>query len=82
MLLVAALLTVALASPPGDADYWTYVRKDAFKHYACKTKEKDGEYTVRTAAYDNGNNTEPGVYTAIARGSNKNVVTLRSVVRA
>ena len=76
LLLVAAL--AAPAQPPGDADYWSRVRTDAFTHYACKTKEKDGEYTVRTASYDNGKDTEPGVYTAIARGSNKNVVTHRT----
>jgi len=80
---LAAVLLPALAAPavagakppPGD---WTLVRKDAFKHYACRTKEKDGDYTVRTASFDNGNETEPGVYTAIARGSNKNVVTYRT----
>ena len=79
-LLAAVVLTAAVVPPsaasaqaPGDADYWSYIRKDAFKHYACRTKEKDGDYTVRTASFDNGNagRGRPGigVYTAIARGS-------------
>ena len=76
LLLVAAL--AAPAAPPGDADYWSRVNKDAFTHYTCKTRAKDGDYTVRTASFDNGKNTEPGVYTAIARGSNKNVVASRN----
>jgi hypothetical protein len=25
------------AQPPGDADHWSRVDKDAFTHYACKT---------------------------------------------
>jgi hypothetical protein len=78
MLLAAAFVTVALASPPGDSDYWTRVNKDAYTHYACKTREKDREYTIRTASFDNGKDTEPGVYTAVARGSNQNVVTWRN----
>jgi hypothetical protein len=85
VLLAAVVLTAAVVSPstasaqaPGDADYWSFIRKDAFKHYACKSKEKDDDYTVRTATFDNGKDTEPGVYTAIARGSNKNVVTHRN----
>ncbi len=81
-LLAAALLT-ALVAPPAalaqaPAGDWTLVRKDAFKHYACRTKEKDGDYTVRTSTFDNGEQDAVdqgiGAYTAIARGSNKNVV--------
>ena len=85
-LLAAALLTAVVAPPaalaqaPGED--WTYVRKDAFKHYACRTKESDGDYTVRTATFDNGKQDAVdqgiGAYTAIARGSDKNVVTHRT----
>ena len=85
-LLAAALLTAVVAPPaalaqaPGED--WTYVRKDLYKHYACRTKEADGDYTVRTATFDNGKQDAVdqgiGAYTAIARGSNKNVVTRRT----
>jgi hypothetical protein len=74
----AVLPASASAQAPGDARYWSLVHKDAFKHYACKSKESDGEYTLRTASYDNGKDTEPGVYIALARGSNKNLVTTRT----
>ena len=76
-LLAAALLAAVIAPPAAlaqapDGD-WTLVRKDAFKHYACRTKEKDGDYTVRTATFDNGKQDAVdqgiGAYTAIARGS-------------
>jgi len=85
-LLVAALLAAVVAPPAASAQApsgdWTSVRKDAFKHYACRTKEKDGEYTVRTATFDNGDqkaiDAGIGAYTALARGSNKNVVTHRT----
>ena len=56
--------------------------KDAFKHYACRTKEADGDYTVRTATFDNGKQDAfdqgIGAYTAIARRSADNVVTHRT----
>jgi hypothetical protein len=85
-LLIAALLAAVVAPPAASAQApggdWTSVRKDAFKHYACRTKEKDGEYTVRTATFDNGDqkaiDAGIGAYTALARGSNKNVVTQRT----
>src|SRR3954452_11531868 len=85
-ILAAALLTAVLVpsaalaqAPSGD---WTSVRKDAFKHYACRTKDKDGDYTIRTATFDDGKQDAVddgiGAYTALARGSNKNVVTQRT----
>jgi hypothetical protein len=85
-LLAAALLTAVVAPPVASAQApggdWTSVRKDAFKHYACRTKEKDGEYTVRTATFDNGDqkaiDAGIGAYTAIARSSNKNLVAERT----
>lgn len=80
--LVAALLlapATAAASPPaGD---WTYLRKDAFKHYACKQKGKEG-WTVRTATYLNGDTkaiaNEIGAYAALARSSNTRLIDERT----
>ena len=68
--------TAALAqAPAGD---WTYIRKDAFKHYACKDKADGGRWTVKTATYLNGDDVAVkegiGAYTAIARSSDDNVV--------
>jgi hypothetical protein len=80
--LAAALLAptaAALASPPaGD---WTYIRKDHFKHYACKKKSKDG-FTVKTATFLNGDAKAIeygiGAYTALARSSNKRLIDERT----
>jgi hypothetical protein len=69
----------ALANPP-DGD-WTSVRKDAFKHYACKKKAKNG-FTVKTATFLNGDDKavelEIGAYTALARSSNKRLIDERT----
>jgi hypothetical protein len=62
--------------PPGD---WTLVNKDYFKHYACKVKVKGG-WRVRTATWFNNNKAARdgvGVYVALARGSNRNLVAER-----
>jgi hypothetical protein len=69
----------AMANPPaGD---WTYIRKDAFKHYACKKKAKDG-FTVKTATFLNGDAKAVGLgigaYTALARSSNKRLIDERT----
>jgi len=79
---VAALLcptTAAMANPP-DGD-WTYIRKDHFKHYACKQKGKDG-FTVKTATFLNGDakaiELGIGAYTALARSSNKRLIDERT----
>jgi hypothetical protein len=85
-LLLATLAFVCLApaaalaqAPDGD---WTYIRKDHFKHYACKQKAEGGAWTVKTATYLNGDDVAVkegiGAYTAIARGSNDNVVTSKT----
>jgi hypothetical protein len=62
-------------APDGE---WSYIRKDAFKHYACKQKADGGHWTVKTATYLNGDKVAVkegiGAYTAIARDSNDNVV--------
>ena len=78
----AALLcptTAAMANPP-DGD-WTYIRKDHFKHYACKQKGKDG-FTVKTATFLNGDakaiELGIGAYTALARSSNKRLIDERT----
>jgi hypothetical protein len=82
--LTVALATLAVSAgpaganpPPGD---WTFVRKDAFKHYACKVKVKDG-WRVRTATWFNNSDAatkyDIGVYVALARGSNRNLVAKR-----
>jgi hypothetical protein len=81
-LLLATLALFCLApaaafaqAPDGD---WTYIRKDAFKHYACKDKAEGGRWTVKTATYLNGDKVAVkegiGAYTTIARGSNDNLV--------
>jgi hypothetical protein len=78
----AGLLLVpsaAAADPPaGD---WTYVRKDHFKHYACKQDGKDG-LTIKTATFLNGDDQAVGLgigaYTTIARGSNKKLIDSRT----
>ena len=78
----AALLcptTAAMGNPP-DGD-WTYIRKDHFKHYACKQKGKDG-FTVKTATFLNGDakaiELGIGAYTALARSSNKRLIDERT----
>lgn len=78
----AATATVpAVAGPPkGD---WTFLRKDAFLHYACKAKDgRNGKWQIRTATWINGNHDAIehgiGAYAALARGSNRNLVAERS----
>jgi hypothetical protein len=72
---LAPAAVAAAQAPDGD---WSYIRKDAFKHYACKQKAEGGGWTVKTATYLNGDKVAVkegiGAYTAIARGSNDDVV--------
>ena len=80
---LAAVLLPALAAPavagakppPGD---WTLVRKDAFKHYACKSPGKGDTVKLRLATWFNGDDDAIGygigLYAAVARGSNKNLI--------
>lgn len=77
---LAVLAAPAAARPPaGD---WTFLRKDAFRHYACKVAERGGTFRVRTATFINGSDDARqhriGAYSALARGSNRNVVTWRN----
>ncbi len=79
--LVAACIAPAAASAQAPAGDWTFVRKDAFRHYACKDKAEKGRWNVKTATYFNGKDDAVemgiGAYAAIARGSNKNLVASR-----
>ncbi|ADB52270.1 hypothetical protein [Conexibacter woesei] len=74
LLLSAAVLAVlaqpAAGRPPaGD---WTFLRKDAFRHYACTVVERGGQLRIRTATFINGSDDARrhgiGVYAALARG--------------
>ena len=71
----------ALAQPPeGD---WTYLRKDHFKHYACKEKGSvKGKWRIRSATFINGNEDAIGygigAYAALARGGNKRLAAERT----
>jgi hypothetical protein len=74
--LAATAVPAGANPPPGD---WTLVNKDRFKHYACKVKVKGG-WRVRTATWFNHSKAAAdgiGVYAALARGSNRNVVSSR-----
>jgi hypothetical protein len=81
--LVAAALAVAAAAPAAasaraPAGDWSYIRKDAFRHYACRDRDKGSDWTVRTATYFNNKQDAIdqgiGAYTTIARGSNDKLV--------
>ncbi len=77
--LAPAAVPAAANPPPGD---WTFVRKDAFKHYACKQRGQGGDWRIKTATWFNNSTAQTkygiGVYVALARGSNKNLVSTRS----
>jgi hypothetical protein len=76
----AAPATAAAGPPPGD---WTFVRKDAFRHYACKQPSKGNAVQVRVASWLNGKDDAAaqniGQYAAVARGSDDNVVRERTI---
>jgi hypothetical protein len=79
-MLGATAAPAAAKPPPGD---WTFIRKDNFRHYACKSRTDDkGVWRIRTATFLNGNDEAIGygigAYAAIARGSNRNVVRQRT----
>jgi hypothetical protein len=73
-LAIAGAIPAAANPPDGN---WTFVRKDAFKHYACKAKAaKDGRWKVKTATWFNGGDAperDIGVYATIAKGSNRDL---------
>jgi hypothetical protein len=79
---LAVLASSAVARPPaGD---WTFLREDAFRHYACKVADRSqgGVWRIRTATFINGSDDARehriGAYAALARGSNRNLVTWRN----
>jgi hypothetical protein len=74
-LLVSAVALAVLAQPAAarpPAGDWTFLRKDAFRHYACKIAERGGDFRIRTASHVNGRDDAPGkgigVWAALARG--------------
>ena len=80
-LLAFTLLAVCLPVPAAVAEApqgdWTFVRKDAFRHYACRYEVK-GHWNVRTATDWGERRAEVLAnktmsYAALARGSNKDV---------
>jgi hypothetical protein len=77
-LLTASAMPAAANPPDGD---WTLVRKDQFKHYACKQRgDRKGRWRIKTATWFNHSDAAKyaGVYVALARGSNRNVVAERT----
>lgn len=89
--LLAILVTPALvlvASPahaeddpfdhPMPGGNWTFVRGDAYLHYACKepipSSPYGALYRVHTATWHNDAWTEPGVWAVITRNRNDNVI--------
>jgi hypothetical protein len=83
---LGVLAAPAAANPPaGD---WTFLRKDAFRHYACKVKERPkagGAWRIRTATFINGRDDARrhgiGAYAALARGGNRNLAATRTSTR-
>jgi hypothetical protein len=75
--LLGAIVAPAGADPPpGD---WTLVNKDQYRHYACKQKLRAGGWGLKTATrYAKGAPRDVGVYLALARGSNRNLVVERT----
>jgi hypothetical protein len=59
------------------------VRKDAFKHYACKSPGMGDTVKLRLATWFDGDDEAVGqgigLYAAVARGSNGNLVAERSL---
>jgi hypothetical protein len=78
-----AVLTASAAARPPAGD-WTFLRKDAFRHYACKVADRSakGTWQVRTASFINGSDDARehgiGIYAALARGSNRAIVARRN----
>ena len=74
LLILVVTAGTATAKPPPNAD-WTYLRKDAYVHYACKTWDARRGLQVRTATWWNGNRSglrhKIGAYAAAARSSNR-----------
>jgi hypothetical protein len=79
LLMLSAAAPAAAGPPPGD---WTFVRKDAFRHYACKQPGKGDRVKVRAATWFNGEDDAVdegiGQYAAVARGGDRNLVRERT----
>ncbi len=77
-LLVSLVAAVpAAAAPPGD---WTSIKRDAFRHWACKADGKGEGFKVRTASFDptgDGVAQGIGIWAVITRGGNRNQVSER-----
>lgn len=87
-MLRALLVTVALAlvgaapasaDPPGN---WTAIKRDAFRHWACKQPRKGDRLQVRTASSSNGDANAVrqgiGIWAVVTRGGNKAYVSQRN----
>lgn len=78
VLMIGISTQAASAKPPAGAS-WTFLRKDAFPHYACKVwKPQARRWNVYTATWFAGRRFAVregiGAYAALARGSNRRVV--------
>ena len=86
LMISPALMFIPSPAQAADAPFghpmpggnWTFVRGDAYLHYACKTLIPDSPYgalyRVHTATWHNDGWTEPGVYATISRYSDANVI--------
>lgn len=79
-----AVLTASAAARPPAGD-WTLLRKDSFRHYACKVAAKGGTWRIRTATFINGKDDARqhriGAWGALTRGGNRNIVDDRTDTR-
>jgi hypothetical protein len=78
---IAALLVTAApaaAAPPGN---WSFLRSDGYRHYACKFKTPNSDSWKVDTYSKAGKSAQKhgiGVYAAVARGSNGNLVRERT----
>lgn len=92
LLVTAGLLAATAASPaaagPPKGD-WTFLRKDNFRHYACKAKvgrkmreRTGGRWRIRTVTWIDGSwkavRYGIGAYAALARGGNRKLAAERT----
>jgi len=85
-LLGAAATLPAAAGAKAPTGSWSLLRKDAFRHYACKERHRtDGPYWVRTwtdiAGSTDALRHEIGVWAVVTRRRNGNVVSERTTTR-
>jgi hypothetical protein len=76
VVLALLLAAPAAAAPPGD---WTYLRKDAYRHWACKSPGKGDRFQVRTATLGTADGIAQGIgiWAVVTRGGNKATVSER-----